>query len=212
MARTIADLVKIATAEWNYWGNSTWNVASGARHKGHLDDDPAYARYVIRTYNAAGGGSPSVTDIMNDHYYWSAVGMSYVFKTAGFKRTEFPFAQAHSVWIRKFIAARKANDASALYHGYRLTEQQATPQVGDIVGYTYAQCTFQQAQAYFDKTGSYPSHTDIVVERRDREIDVIGFNVMDSVTKKTVPLTSNGLLDDDGHNKWFVVLKANNLS
>ena len=38
------------------------------------------------------------------------------------------------------------------------------------------------------------------------EIDVIGFNVLDSVTKKTVPLTSAGLIADRKH-KWFVVLK-----
>jgi hypothetical protein len=75
-----------------------------------------------------------------------------------------------------------------------------------MVGYTYANVTFEQAQAYFDKTGNYPSHTDVVVERRPREIDVIGANVLDSVTKKTIPLTAAGLIADRTH-KWFVVLK-----
>jgi hypothetical protein len=129
-----------------------------------------------------------------------------MFAGAGFLKTEFPFAQAHSTWIRKFVKARKENKP-ALYHAYRLRETQASPDVGDMVGYTYARgVTFEQAQAYFDRTGSYASHTDIVVARRTREIDVVGANVLDSVTQKTIPLTAAGLIADRTH-KWFVVLK-----
>ena len=35
-----------------------------------------------------------------------------------------------------------------------------------MVGYTYANVSVAQAQTYFDKTGSYKSHTDVVVARR----------------------------------------------
>lgn len=206
MAKTVADLMNAVDAEWNHWGRSTWNLRTGRRNISHTDDETPYANYVIRNYNSAGGGSPTPTEIMNDHYFWSAVGISFAFKRAGFTRKEFPFAQAHSVWIRKFVAARKNNDSSALYHGYRLHEAAATPEVGDVVGYTYARVSFSGAQAYFDRTGSYPSHTDIVVTKRPGEIDVIGFNALDSVTKKTVPLDNAGLIADRSH-KWFVVLK-----
>ncbi|MGI2035715.1 DUF2272 domain-containing protein [Rhizobium panacihumi] len=206
MTQTAADLVKAAEREWKHWGSSTWDLNNNKKHIAHTDDEDAFARYVISNYNKAGGGSPSVQDVMNDHYFWSAVGISFAFQEAGFDKTQFPFAQAHSVWIRKFIAARKDNDTTALYHGYRLTEPQATPDIGDVIGYTYASVSFEKAQKYYDKTTSYPSHTDIVVAKREREIDVIGFNVLDSVTKKTVPLDSKGLIADRSH-KWFVVLK-----
>jgi hypothetical protein len=205
MAKTVADLLASASHEWEHWGQSTWNLSNNAQDIAHTDDEEVFAQYVIDNYCSVGGGSPSVIDISNDHYFWSAVGMSAIFAAAGFVKTEFPFAQAHSKWIKKFVKARK-NNIPALYHGFRLNEAQASPQVGDMVGYTYANVTFEQAQAYFDKTGSYPSHTDVVVERRPFEIDVIGANVLDSVTKKTIPLTAAGLIADRSH-KWFVVLK-----
>jgi hypothetical protein len=166
---------------------------------------------VIDNYNKAGGGSPTVDEIANDEYFWSAVGISFVYRTAGFKKTEFPFSQAHSTWIRHFVKAKLNKDESALYHALRLNDANAKPDVGDIIGYTYASVTFDAAQAYYDKTGSYKSHTDLVVARRAGEIDVIGFNVLDSVTKKTVPLTASGHVADRSH-KWFVVLRRNNLA
>ncbi len=206
MAKTEADLLESANKEWEHWGKSKWNLSSGRRTIGHTDDERPFAKYVLDHYCSVGGGSPSLIDISNDHYFWSAVGISAIFAGAGFTRNDFPFSQAHSTWIRKFVKARKENQP-ALYHAFRLNEPQASPQVGDMVGYTYAQgITFEQAQAFFDRTGSYPSHTDIVVARREREIDVVGANVLDSVTRKTIPLTAAGLIADRSH-KWFVVLK-----
>lgn len=204
--KTVDDVLEAANREWDHWGKSQWDLVHHTKHIAHRDDEPAFAKYVIAHYNKVAGGSPTPEEIMNDHYFWSAVGMSYVFDQAGFEKTEFPIAQAHSVWIRHFIKARKNNDAHALYFGYRLTEPEAKPDVGDLIGYTFDDVTFDKAQAYFDKTGEFHSHTDLVVEKRAREIDVIGFNVMDSVTKKTIPLTDNGLIGDKSH-KWFVVLK-----
>ncbi|MGC4391693.1 DUF2272 domain-containing protein [Agrobacterium sp. M50-1] len=210
MAKTVADILNIAGNEWNHWGKSTWNLSTGAKNIQHKDDDPVFAKHVIKNYNAVGGGAPTEDEIMNDEYFWSAVGISYVFHAAQFSKKEFPFAQAHSVWIRHFIKARQQNATNTLYHGYRLKEPGATPDVGDIVGYTYEKVSFQQAQGYYDKVGTYKSHTDIVVARRPGEIDVIGFNVLDSVTKKTIPLTESGHIADTTH-KWFVVLKKNAL-
>jgi hypothetical protein len=212
MAKSVDDILKIATREWGHWGSSVWNLINGKKKIGHTDDEKAFAEYVIKYYNSAGGGAPTADEISNDQYFWSAVGISFVFKEAGFKKAEFPFAEAHSVWIRRFVKARKDKDQTALYHGYRLNEADATPEVGDIVGYTYAKkVNFEKAQAYFDKTGSYQSHTDIVIAKRPGEIDVIGFNVLDSVTKKTVPLAANGLIADRTH-KWFVVLRKRKLA
>ena len=42
--------------------------------------------------------------------------------------------------------------------------------------------------------------------KRPGEIDVIGGNVRDSVTKKTLALNNKGQLVDPNHD-WFVVLK-----
>lgn len=210
MTKTISDLLTVAAGEWQHWGSSTWHLVTGKADIGHIDDEVTFANYVIQNYNAVGGGTPTADQIAKDKYAWSAVGMSYVFHRAGFNKSEFPFAQSHSVWIRKFIAARINGNTSALYHGYRLTEPQASPEVGDLVAYARTGETFAQAQNFFNATGPYMSHSDIVVRKQNGTIDVIGFNVLDSVTRKTIPLDERGLIADRKH-KWFAVLKANAL-
>jgi hypothetical protein len=212
MAKTVSDLLAAAKLEWDHWKNSVWNLGTGKKTIGHTDDERAFAKYVIDNYCAAGGGSPTVDEIANDDYAWSAVGISAIFKTAGFARTEFPFNQSHSVWLRRFIKARQNNEAGALYWGYRLNEAKATPEVGDLIAYARGtNLTFDRAQAFFDKTGAYNSHSDLVVAKRAGEIDVIGFNVLDSVTKKTVPLDASGKIADRKHH-WFVVLRRKSLA
>ncbi len=128
-------------------------------------------------------------------------------KNAGFIKNEFPFAQSHSVYIRKFIAARISNDKTVAYWGYRLGEPGGSPTVGDLIGYARGKgITADKAAKYFDKTGSYESHTDVVIAVRSTEIDVIGANVLDSVTKKTLKINNAGHIEDSEH-FWFVTLK-----
>jgi len=80
---------------------------------------------------------------------------------------------------------------------------------GDIVGAGRTKgMTFEQAQALFDKKTDYESHSDIVVEVRGGEADLIGGNVSDSVTKKTLKLDAKGRLRDK-KNLSFVVMKKN---
>ena len=157
MAKTEADLLASADHEWQHWGQSTWKLSSNDRAIGHTDDEDDFAQYVIDNYCSIGGGSPSKTDISNDHYFWSAVGMSAIFAGAGFVATEFPFAQAHSEMDQEIHSrpARKTSRRSIAASGSMKPLAQASPQVGDMMGYTYADgITFAQAQAYFDKTGN----------------------------------------------------------
>lgn len=203
---TLTKLLQVFNDEWSHWGRSTWDLSTGTGAIAGTDDDETLARYIVDNYCPAVKDSPSISDIADDEYYWSAAGISAAFKAAGFRKSQFPFSSSHSTWIRAFIKARR-NGANALYHGFRLNAPQAVPRPGDIVGYTYdSKPTFQEAQGYFDKTGWYRSHTDLVVAERPGEIDVIGFNVLDSVTKKTIPLTASGHIADRTK-KWFVVLK-----
>ena len=207
MPATVQDTVTSAEKEWTFWGNSTWNLVTGKKKIAHTDDEEKFAKYVIANYNSVGGGSPSVHDIANDDYAWSAVGMSAIMKQAGFVKAEFPFAQSHSVYIRRFIKARQDNDKNAAFWGFRLGEAGGQPEVGDLVAYARGKnLTAQKAAAYFDKTSGYESHTDLVVAKRPGEIDVIGANVLDSVTRKTLALNAAGHVNDSVH-FWFATLK-----
>jgi hypothetical protein len=207
MPATAQSILNAARVEWEFWGKSTWNLVKSTKAIQHTDDEIQYAQYVVDKYCFVGGGSPSLSDIADDRYYWSAVGMSAIMKNAGYTKNEFPFAQSHSRFIRKFVAARKSGDLSAPYWGYRFNEVGGEPEPGDIVAYARTKgITATGAAKLFDATSSYDSHTDVVVAKRKGEIDVIGCNVLDSVTKKTLRINSQGHIEDSSH-FWFATLK-----
>lgn len=207
MPASLESILQSAHKEWKFWGKSTWHVPAGHTHIGATDDQAVFAQHVVDAYCSVGGGSPTLFDIQDDRYYWSAVGMSAIMKGAGFLKSEFPFAQSHSVFIRHFIKARKQQWQDAAFWGFRAGEAGAQPEVGDVVAYARAKkMTAEKAAALYDSTSSYESHTDVVVARRDNEIDVIGANVLDSVTMKTLSLNGQGHIEDNRH-FWFAVLK-----
>jgi hypothetical protein len=207
MPASIERILESANSEWQHWGKSTWNVAKKEAKIGRKDNDPIFAQYVIDKYCSVAGGNPTLLDIQNDDYAWSAVGMSAIMKNAGYTKNEFKFAQSHSTFIREFVKARLTEDKTATFWAYRLNEDGGAPAVGDIVGYVRGQgLTHEKAQKYYDSQGSYKSHTDVVVAVRPTEIDVIGANVLDSVTKKTLPINAAGHIIDQNH-FWFVTLK-----
>jgi hypothetical protein len=130
---------------------------------------------------------------------------------AGITRQQFKISQSHSVYIRDAVAKKNANDGSALYWGYRVDDPIAVPEPGDIIGGARPQndtsnMTHEKALKFYDKTGPYNSHADIVVAKHPGRIDVIGGNVSNSVTKKTLHVGATGqLVKDDFY--WFVVMK-----
>lgn len=208
MPASVSQIINAANTEWQYWGGSTWKVASSRISIFNKDSDSAFAKYVVDNYCKIVGDTPTASAIQNDDYKWSAVGIAYFMKTAGFTKSEFPFSSSHSKFIRHFVTAGKNEDANAAYWGYRLTEPGLRIAVGDLVGYGRGErMTQDKANRLFDSASSYKSHTDVVVAVRTDEIDVIGANVMDSVTKKTLKLDANGQIDDPTH-FWFVLLKA----
>lgn len=201
-----------------------------------IDDDDPFARYVIDTYLPPFYGPapkwPTVAAIGQDAYPWSAVTISYFMAQAGLRRKpllpskpaptdaaykgwvassqpdEFPWSESHSDYIRWSVRARKDRVPGAAYWGYRVDEAEAVPAVGDLIGYVRAvkNMSHQKALGWYDKTSGYASHSDLVVAVRPGEIDVIGGNVRDSVTRKTLKTNAKGQLIDQRH-FWFVVMK-----
>jgi spore germination cell wall hydrolase CwlJ-like protein len=201
--KSTLSIVAAATKEWDFWGNSV----PGKIH--HTDNEPAFATYVLETYCRPLGATPSLSAIANDTYFWSAVAISCMVKQSGVSASEFTFSQSHSTYIREAIKARRDKDKSKAYWGFRIDETEAVLAPGDIVGAGRTKgMTFEQAQALFDKKTDYESHSDIVVAVRAGEADLIGGNVSDSVTKKTLKLDAKGRLRDK-KNLSFVVMKKN---
>lgn len=194
-------IVAAALKEWNFWGKSI------PGRVGHKDNDLNFATYVRDTYCKPLSARPPLSDIQNDVYFWSAVTISYCLRQAGLSAPAITLSQRHSTYIREAVKARKTNDNAKLYWGFRITEAEAVLAPGDIIGCMRKPgMTHAQAQPFFDVTEDYESHTDIVVAVRPGKADVIGGNVSDSVTMKTVNLDASGKLVDTS-NPWFVVMK-----
>lgn len=201
--KSTLSIVATATKEWDFWGNSV----PGKIH--HTDNELAFATYVLETYCRPLKATPSLSEIANDTYFWSAVAISFMVRQAGVSASEFTFSQSHSTYIREAIKARRDKDKTKAYWGFRIDEAEAILAPGDIVGAGRTKgMTFEQAQALFDKKTDYESHSDIVVAVRAGEADLIGGNVSDSVTKKTLKLDAKGRLRDK-KNLSFVVMKKN---
>jgi peptidoglycan hydrolase-like protein with peptidoglycan-binding domain len=133
---------------------------------------------------------------------WSAAFISWVMQEGG-AGDRFEYNASHSRYIEDAIQDRNENDPEAAFFGYRLDEY--SPEVGDLVGYA------RQEGVGYDTPAPYSSHTDIVVAKREGEIDVIGGNVSDSVTLKTLEIDSEGRLIDTSED-WFVVLANQEIS
>jgi len=130
---------------------------------------------------------------------WSATFISWLYKKAG-ERNKFVYNPSHSKYITDSIANRKNGKPNAPFVGYRVNEY--SPKVGDMV------CYARQSGINYDTTGSYKSHCDIVVSTKGNQIEVIGGNVNQSVTKKILKTNSKGILLDSSKN-WFTVIKNN---
>lgn len=131
---------------------------------------------------------------------WSAAFISWVMKKAGAGK-QFKYSSGHSVYIRDAIAKRKNNDSNAAFKGYRLNE--VAPQVGDLVCGSRGEFV---GKVSYDTTTAYKAHCDIVVATRPGEIDLIGGNVNDSVSKKTLKVDAQGKIINPSKS-LFVVIK-----
>jgi spore germination cell wall hydrolase CwlJ-like protein len=201
MDKSVASILAAAIKEWEFWGKS---IPSKVRHR---DNELEFATYVRDTYCKPLNASPSLSDIQHDKYAWSAVTISYFLRQAGISPSQFKFSQSHSTYIREAIKARNDENNLKAYWGFRLKDKEAVVAPGDIIGAGRTEgMTFAQAQALYDRTDDYESHSDVVVAVRDGEADVIGGNVSDSVTMKTIPLDSRGKVADK-KNLSFVVMK-----
>jgi hypothetical protein len=179
-----ARVAAIASGEWDLFGRQQFDLAGHQIHAGHHEgDDPFFRR--VGLYWQAGVNDPTL-DGRND-VPWSAAFISWVMRTAG-AGTRFVYSPQHSVYISRAIRDLALQRTDAGYWCFRLGEQRPAP--GDIV------CWAREPDVDYDhqKSGLYKGHCDAVVEVRAGEVDVIGGNFGDSVSKRTFALDGNGFL------------------
>ncbi len=195
---SIDKAVNLSQQEWQRFGEQTINIDNTVVKKGGQEaDEEFYLR--VGDYWREGVDRPDLNG-KDTQEPWSAAYISWIMKEAGMG-DRFSYSDWHATYIRNSILARKAKDRHFAFWGYRLSER--APQVGDLVGYAR-----QGGITYDYQPVIYSSHTDLVVAVRPHEIDVIGGNVQDSVSKKTLRTDDKGFLVDK-HHRWFVVMAPN---
>ena len=197
-----AKAVDLAVQEWEHWGRQTLRSNRRVkRQKGepkiHFEKDSGYAERVGEFWAVV--NNEKWTGKTNEP--WSAAFVSWVMQEAGAGKA-FRYSGAHSVYIRAAIANRKAGKLDAGFVGYRIEEM--APRLGDLVCYSRE----EKQTATYDSVKHYPSHCDVVVATGEDEIEVIGGNVQDSVSKKILAVDREGLVADQGY-RWFAVIRTN---
>jgi hypothetical protein len=188
-------MCEIARQEWKYFGEQSIGIDGKISKSGHRESEDVYSDRVGLYWK--NGVHLTFTGKDTDEA-WSAAFISYVMREAGLAQ-RFRFSEWHAHYINQAIEGREQGDDNCAFWGYRLSEM--APRVGDLVAYTR-----QDGVTFDERPEVYKSHCDLVVAVRPGEIDVIGGNVQDSVTLKTLRTDSQGRLCDTNQ-KWFAILR-----
>ncbi len=194
-------LIEASEAEWARWGYSTRPLHEPAVIVGREKAAP-YTGYVNDYWKVAGKPTWNGTTPQP----WSAAFISFCFKRAGAAQ-KFPYSTGHVDYCRAALKSPKK------YPLALLDPATTVLQGGDIVWAARAgrycpkpPSTQTQALAALKSGAWFCSHSDIVVDLRNGEVDVIGGNVSDSVTKVAY-VTVAGCIVDTRHD-WLGVLRA----
>ena len=177
--------MQLCLDEWALFGKQEYdkngNTARAGRREG---EDGIYQR--IGSYWLEGTNTHGL-DGRNHEMPWSAAFISWIMRKSG-TGTRFRYSTQHSVYVDQAIRDKKDGRAAAGFWGWRLNE--CRPSVGDLV------CWSRESGVDYDhqKGGNYKGHCDIVVEIGLEELWVIGGNVGNSVTRRPLPLNSEGYL------------------
>ena len=191
-------VIRVAKYEWEGWGKPLYNKkGEKVRGASDLEGEKGFAQRVAKYWKEGTGKDRDGTDDVA----WSSAFISYIMKKGGAK-DKFVYNQAHSKYIRDSIANRKSGKYNSPFVGYRL--QEYAPKVGDLVCYHREESNAD----FYDRTSDYKSHCDLVVKKEKDQLEVIGGNVGNAVSKRIVSIDRNGKLNDR-NKKWFAVIKTN---
>ncbi len=190
MSDFVERIKNVCYAEWLHFGKQTYSITNSLTNQGMRETDAGFWQR-IGVYWELGTGSDK--DGQDTDWPWSAAFISYVMKMAGADK-RFKYSTRHSDYINESIHGN-----TRFFKGRKLNEY--TPKVGDLVCYSKQHgISLDQLPKY------YKSHTDIVVNKTPKYIEVIGGNVGNSVSKKYLKIDDKGRLIDTNH-KWFVIME-----
>lgn len=195
--KTTGKAIRLAKQEWEKWGEQKIDKYNTIVTQGGLEFQDGFSDRVGRYWKEGTGKN---YDGRNRGMAWSATFISWLMKKSGAKN-RFKYSTSHSTYIRDSILNRKQNLFNKPFVGFRVKEY--APSIGDLVCYSREKNT-----DLYDADTPYKSHCDLVVKKGKNFIEVIGGNVRQSVSKRTLITDDKGYLIDNNNN-WFVILKSN---
>jgi hypothetical protein len=195
--------VSIALQEWDFWGKQTYDLVGHATRVGEKEGQDGWYQRVGSYWED--GVLLTGIDGRNHDWAWSAAFISWAMRSAG-AGTGFRYSRQHSVYISQAIRDKLQGNEAAGYWGVRLNEEK--PALGDIV------CWSRQAGIDYEHQhgGDYLGHCDIVVEVRPSEVDVVGGNVGDSVTRRPLSLAQQFLKPTIENGETLFALMKNRIA
>lgn len=181
-----AKATSLAIEQWIFFGEQRYDLAGTITHSGHKEGENGWWQRVGVYWTNIGRDD---LDGRDHEWPWSAAFISWIMRQAG-AGARFTYSASHATYISKSIRDRIQGNANASYWGFRLAERK--PQVGDLV------CWDRDPDKLVDYDhqhgGDYKSHTDLVVAVGSDEIEVIGGNIGNSVTRRSLALDADGFL------------------
>ncbi|MBS0521272.1 MAG: DUF2272 domain-containing protein [Proteobacteria bacterium] len=192
-------MVLLAVAEWFRFGQQTIdyprNGGAKVERRGMQEGD-AFATERVRDYWKS-VGLPNLSG-SNHEVPWSAAFISWDIQSAGVPRDQFCPDPTHTVYVERMVM--RTHEPGAAFIPHRLNER--APQVGDLI------CASRDGgRTTLDNLDRGPGHCDIVVEVRPGQVQAIGGNVDDSVTRSVFPLDANGFLSPISARTFFTVIE-----
>ena len=191
-----------AEEQWRFFGEQRFNLAGATIHSGHKEGEEGWWQRVGIFWQEIGRND---LDGRDHDWPWSAAFISHVMRKAG-AGTAFPYSASHATYISKSIRDRNQGNTNTAYWGYRLNEE--SPKVGDLICWNRDPDKHVTYDQQFG--GDYKSHTDLVVAVSATEIEVIGGNVGNSVTRRPIALNANGQLSEavNGGETLFALMRC----
>jgi hypothetical protein len=203
----VDQILRVAEDEWDFFGKQT--VVIDDTHEsmplvGKWEDDgETWANRVNVYWRSV--GKPRL-DGYDCKQPWSAAFISWVMQTAGLTDSEFPPSDAHWNYIRYFAGNHQA---MAAFIPHKINDY--TPRPGDLICATRGNSGFIPVYDAMDTGSVLMGHTklhcDIVTDVRGNQLEALGGNVRNSVTKSTIATSPNGRLKPSERRPWFVVLE-----
>ena len=193
-------MVLLAVAEWFRFGRQTLTFSKdGAKpqveRQGLHEGDPFASQRVHDYWESV--GRPSLSGD-NHEVPWSAAFISWDIESAGVPRDLFCPDSRHTIYVERMAERARAPGAALVPR--RLDERK--PQVGDLICASRA-----GGKTTLDNLDRGPGHCDIVVEVRPGEVQAIGGNVDDSVSRSVFPLDESGFLSPISARPFFTVIE-----